>query len=474
MEADMPEPDDSPRMPGGRIGRVAPLVGMAGRTAGDAVVASLRNRRRSELDAQRARVEFHTRTAGHWAQRLGRSRGVLMKAGQIVSVVLPEAGVDAPYRGIYQAAFAKLQDDAPPMPASVVTRTLTEELGRPPGEVFAQFDPRPIAAASIGQVHAATLPDGRRVAVKVQYPGVEQAIRADLANTELLATFLRLLLSVAPNMTRMDVRAMASEISDRIGEEIDYRVEAANQREFTQGYQGHPFIRIPEVYDELSTRRVLTMQYVDGLRYTKAVRAEQQLRDRWAEAIYRFVLDSLYRLGIGNTDLHPGNFLFHPDGGVSFLDFGSVKRLATTSLATVVGFLDRTVDQDADELHRWALQSGWLHSPNAASPEQLLGWWSEAYRYLLPPQPLTMTPQYAATVLRERSSPTGPHNRVLRALDMPADYILAGRMDVGMIAALGGLGATADWDAIRREYHHRAPATTAFGERDAAFRAGRR
>lgn len=242
---------------------------------------------------------------------------VLMKAGQILSVVLPEAGVDAPYRGIYQAAFAKLQDDAPPMPASVVTQTLADELGCPPGEVFARFDPRPIAAASIGQVHAATLPDGQQVAVKVQYPGVEQAIRADLANTELLATFLRLLLSVAPSMTQMDVRAMASEISDRIGEEIDYRVEAANQREFAEGYQGHPFVRVPEVYNELSTRRVLTMQYVDGLRYAKAVRAEQQLRDRWAEAIYRFVLDSLYRLGICNTDLHPGNFLFHPDGGVS-------------------------------------------------------------------------------------------------------------------------------------------------------------
>jgi predicted unusual protein kinase regulating ubiquinone biosynthesis (AarF/ABC1/UbiB family) len=469
----MPDSDDARRVGGSRVGRVAPLVGMAGRTAGEAVVASLRNRRRNERDTHQARVEFHTRTATHWAQRLGRSRGVLMKAGQILSVVLPEAGVDAPYRGIYQAAFAKLQDDAPPMPAHLVIETVTAELGRPPGEVFAEFDPSPIAAASIGQVHAARMPDGRRVAVKVQYPGVEQAIRADLANTELLATFLRLLLSVAPNMTNADVRAMAAEISDRIGEEIDYRVEAANQREFADGYRGHPFIRIPEVIDELSTRRVLTMQFVEGLRYAKAIRAEQQLRDRWAEAIYRFVLDSLYRLSIGNTDLHPGNFLFHPDATVTFLDFGCVKRLDATRMGTLVGFLDRTVAQDADALHRWALQSGWIHSPDDVTGAELLGWWSDSYRYLLPPRPVTITPQFAATLLRNRTSPTGPHNRVTRQLDLPAHYILAGRMDVGMIAALGGLVATADWEAIRREYHHHEPPATAYGELDATFRTGR-
>ena len=470
----MPDGDDSRRVGGGRVGRVAPLVGMAGRTAGEAVVASLRNRRRTERDTQQARVEFHTRTATHWAERLGRSRGVLMKAGQILSVVLPEAGVDAPYRGIYQAAFAKLQDDAPPMPAHLVTETVTAELGRSPGEVFAEFDPAPIAAASIGQVHAATLPDGRRVAVKVQYPGVEEAIRADLANTELLATFLRLLLSVAPNMTNSDVRAMAAEISDRIGEEIDYRAEAANQREFADGYRGHPFIRIPEVIDELSTRKVLTMEFVDGLRYAKAIRAEQQLRDLWGEAVIRFVLDSVYRLGVGNTDLHPGNFLFHPDGTVTFLDFGSVKRLDATRMAPVVGFLDRTVAQDADALHRWALDTGWIRRPDDVTPADLLGWWSDGYRYLLPPQPVTITPQLAAALLHNRTAPSAPYGKVPRTLDLPADYLLAGRMDVGMIAVLGGLVATADWEAIRREYHHDGPSATPYGKLDAAFRAGRR
>jgi predicted unusual protein kinase regulating ubiquinone biosynthesis (AarF/ABC1/UbiB family) len=454
---------------------VAPLVGMAGRTAGEAVVASLRNRRRGEQDAQQARVEFHTRTANSWADHLGRSRGVLMKAGQILSVVLPEAGVDTSFRTIYQAAFARLQDNAPRMSAAVVAETLMAELGRPPDELFAEFDPDPIAAASIGQVHAATLTGGKRVAVKVQYPGVEQAIRADLANTELLATFLRLLVSVAPNLAQSDVRAWATEISARISEEIDYRIEADNQRQFAQDYRGHPFIRVPEVIDELSTRRVLTMDYVEGLRYAKAIRAEQRLRDRWAEAIYRFVGDSLYRLGVGNTDLHPGNFLFHGDGTVSFLDFGNVKRLDRAHMDIVVGFLDHTAAQDAEGIYQWARRHNWITDRSQITPAELLGWWTEGYPYLLPDQQsVTITGLYAASVLHNRTAPGGPYSRVPRRLNFPADYLLAGRMDVAMLATLGGLTSTANWDAIRHELHHHAPPTTDFGRQDAEFRQSRK
>jgi predicted unusual protein kinase regulating ubiquinone biosynthesis (AarF/ABC1/UbiB family) len=470
----MVEPRKPDRVAGGRISRVAPLVGLAGRTAGEAVVASLRNRRRGERDSHADSVEFHTRNADRYAERLGRSRGVLMKAGQILSVVMPESGVESDYRGIYQAALARLQDDAPPMPAEQAIEMITGELRRPPAEVFAEFDPEPVAAASIGQVHAATLPDGRRVAVKVQYPGVEQAIRADLANTELLATFLRLLVGVVPNMGRSDVRAMAREISDRIGEEIDYRVEAANQQEFADAYRGHPFIRIPEVLPELSTRRVLTMDFADGLRYAKAVRAEQELKDRWAEVVFRFTVDTVHGLGLVNTDAHPGNYLFHPDGTVTFLDFGCVKRLTPDQVRTVVGLVRLIAEQDAEGLHQWLLEAGWIKADDGITPAELLGWWSDGYRYLLPPQPLTITPQVVATMLRDRFSHTGPSGRVPRKLNLPADFIMPGRMDSGMYAVLGGLHATGPWNAIREEYHSAGPPATVYGELDAAFRAARR
>jgi predicted unusual protein kinase regulating ubiquinone biosynthesis (AarF/ABC1/UbiB family) len=210
-------------VPQGRVRRAAPLVGMAGRTAGEAVVASLRRN-----GAER----FHARAAERYAEMLGRSKGVLMKAGQILSFVTVGAAVPAEYRTLYQSTLARLQDSAPPMPAELAASVVEEELGAPPDALFAEFAAEPLAAASIGQVHAATMHDGRRVAVKVQYPGVEEAIRADLRNTELLATFFSLARTLAPDLTRVDVRALAREVADRIGEEIDYRAEARNQAEF--------------------------------------------------------------------------------------------------------------------------------------------------------------------------------------------------------------------------------------------------
>jgi predicted unusual protein kinase regulating ubiquinone biosynthesis (AarF/ABC1/UbiB family) len=293
---------DPQPMARGRVARVAPLVGLAGRTAGEVVLASLRQRR-----GEGAGPEARVRAAQRYAERLGRSRGVLLKAGQIFSFVSPDPAVTGEFRSAFQAAFATLQDDAPPMPAEVALEVVGAELGRAPDEVFAAFDPEPVAAASIGQVHKAVLPGGRAVAVKVQYPGVEQAIRADLANTELLATFFQLMFSVMPNMTRANVRAMAREVSERIGEEVDYRREAANQREFAEAYRGHPFIRIPEVVSQLSTRRVLVMDFVEGLRYHAATAADRELRDRWAEAIFRFVMGGMRRLRLCKADPHPGN-----------------------------------------------------------------------------------------------------------------------------------------------------------------------
>jgi predicted unusual protein kinase regulating ubiquinone biosynthesis (AarF/ABC1/UbiB family) len=465
----MDDPDSG--VPRGRARRVAPLVGLAGRTAGEAVVASLRARWAGEHEAARARGEFHRRVADQWAHRLGSSRGVLMKAGQILSVVLPDSGVESGYRGIYQAALAKLQDNAPPMPAAVVTEVITAELGRPPSELFAEFDPRPVAAASIGQVHAATLPDGRKVAVKVQYPGVDEAIRADLANTELLATFFRLLVTLMPNLTKLDVRAMAREISERIGEEIDYQTEAANQRLFADVYRGHPFIHIPEVHDEWSTRRVLTMDFVDGQRYAKATMAEQDLRDRWSEVIFRFYLGSMYNFGLVHTDAHPGNYLFHPDGTVTFLDFGCVKQLSTDRVAGMSSWFQPTLDGDVEAVWRAAAKSGYVDPTDPADPVELLAWFRDAYRYIVGPQPFTITPRYVADAMRDRISATSPHRRVIGKMTMDSDVTMALRMDIAVIAALGGLRPNGQWRAICQEWVDAAPPTTTYGQLAATFAA---
>jgi predicted unusual protein kinase regulating ubiquinone biosynthesis (AarF/ABC1/UbiB family) len=360
------------------------------------------------------------------------------------------------------------------MPPQLAEEVITTELGRAPCELFAEFDPHPFAAASIGQVHAATLEDGRRVAVKVQYPGVEQAIRADLANTELLATFFQLVLSVAPGLFRMDVKAMAAEVAARIGEEIDYRIEAANQLQFADAYRGHPFIRIPEVIPELSTRRVLTMDLVEGMRYAKAITAEQSLRDAWGEAIFRFLVDNLALRGLFNTDPHPGNYLFGPDGTVTFLDFGCVKRFTPTQVRTMDQLVQASIEADLPRFMQAATRLGFIDPTDPPDPEAFLAVFTESRPDLVGPQPFTYTPEAAAQILRTVYSLHGAGPRVMRKLRGGADYVFITRIDTGLVAVLGGLRATAPWRDIRAEYYQGAPPATPYGELDLAHRAANR
>jgi predicted unusual protein kinase regulating ubiquinone biosynthesis (AarF/ABC1/UbiB family) len=456
---------EGPRI--GRVSRTAPLVGLAGRTAGEAVVSSLRRRIKGGDS-----TEFHVRNAERYAERLGRSKGVLMKAGQLLS--LPSLGVmiDDEYQPIYQQALSRLQDDAPPMEPEVAAAVVEAELGRPPGEVFAEFATEPLAAASIGQVHAARLADGRRVAVKVQYPGVDKAIRADLANAELLATFFQLMRSVVPGAFNVDTRAMAREVSDRIGEEIDYRIEAANQQIFADTYRGHPFIRIPEVAPELSTQRVLTMDLVEGMRFGEALKADQALRDKWGEAIMRFSLGTMRRSGLFNADPHPGNYLFHEDGTVTFLDFGCVKRFSPEQVGAIQNMVRSAALRDKDALVQ--AMAAMVRGQADLDPDELLSWYTAMLWPIMAPQPFTYTPEWAASVVRSDYSPTGPHGDLLRKMSPDSQFIFLTRIDFGMSAILGALHATGPWRSISAEWDWGEPPLTEYGRLEAAYLAKRR
>jgi predicted unusual protein kinase regulating ubiquinone biosynthesis (AarF/ABC1/UbiB family) len=462
----MAEQQERPHaVPRGRVRRAAPLVGMAGRTAGEAVVASLRKR-----IGGAETTNFHARTAERYVEMLGRSKGVLMKAGQILSfVTIGAVAVPDEYRNVYQATLSRLQDSAPPMPADLAASVVEAELGAPPSKLFAEFDPEPLAAASIGQVHGARLDDGRRVAVKIQYPGVEQAIRADLANTELLATFFSLIRTVTPDLTHIDVRALAREVADRIGEEIDYRVEARNQAEFADAYRGHPFIRVPEVIPELSTRRVFTMERADGLRWAEATSADAELRQQWGEAIFRFALGSLRRLRLFNADPHPGNYLFREDGTVTFLDFGCVKHFTPEHVATMRGIVAASVDGDAPALYALLDDAGFIDPADPPDPGELLALFREQFVPLISPQPFTYTPEYAAEVVRSEFSLYGEHSAVTRRLSLQPDYLMITRIDLGVTSVLAGLGATGPWAAIRAEWDCDGPPGSPLGELDIAF-----
>ena len=228
---------------------------------------------RARLDEQ-----FSIRSAQDVAAELGQMKGVLMKLGQLASVVaegLPEEA---------QQALATLQADVPPMAPSLAEQVVREELGADPRQVFLDWEPVPVAAASIGQVHRAVLHDGRVVAVKVQYPGIERAIRHDLDNAEALYAMLS-----AVALRGLDPKELVDELRERMGAELDYREEAANQTEMRALFEGHPFVRIPAVVEELSTGKVLTTEWADGQTWAQfEATASPAARATAAEVLFRF------------------------------------------------------------------------------------------------------------------------------------------------------------------------------------------
>jgi predicted unusual protein kinase regulating ubiquinone biosynthesis (AarF/ABC1/UbiB family) len=453
-------------IPQGRLRRTAPIAGLAARAAGEGVVDILRRR----LDGERgASLEFHVRTAERYADVLSRSKGVLMKAGQILSFVDTSAVLEGQHGEVYRAALSSLQADAEPMEPALAAAVLERELGAPPEELFAELSAAPIAAASIGQVHAARLHDGTQVAVKVQYPGVAEAIADDLANTELLLTFLKIAKGVVPHLRNLDVRALADEIAERIGEELDYGAELANQAEFAEHYRGYPFARVPEVFPALSSDRVLTMELVHGRRWTEIDGVEQTLRDRWGEAIDRFFFGSIARFGMFNADPHPGNYLFHDDGTVTFLDFGSVKRLSPAAQRGFWEMPAAAIAGDADRLARVLVEQGFISAVDPPSADKLLAWCRPNFASLYRPQPFTFTPEFAAQTLGHLVS---LDKDVMRHITVPRDFVFPNRIYVGLYSILGALRATADWRAIFDEDVSGEP-TTELGRLEADFFATR-
>src|SRR5205807_2282950 len=251
-------------------------------------------------------------------EQLGQMRGAAMKVGQVLSMVELD-GLPEDQRDVLQAKLAELRDDVPPVPFSKLERLMRGEFGGPLSRVFSEFDERAFAAVSIGQVHRATTLDGDEVVVKVQYPGVAEAVETDLRNAMLL---LPLVKRLAPGL---DARALAAEMRERIGEELDYELEAQNQRRIERRMRGHPFVRVPRIHTDLSTRRVLVSEYTEGERFEAVRAADEPVRDRYGEIVFRFFFGLLYRDRIALGDPHPGNYLLASDGRVSFLDFGLVR-----------------------------------------------------------------------------------------------------------------------------------------------------
>jgi predicted unusual protein kinase regulating ubiquinone biosynthesis (AarF/ABC1/UbiB family) len=449
----------------GRLRRTAPLAALTARTAGEAIVVGLRSKL-TGADSS----EFHARTAERYTELLGRSKGALMKAGQMLSLVSLGPVVGEEFQATYQAALARLRNDAPPMAPELAREVLERELGRGAESTFAQFDWEPLAAASIGQVHRAQLHDGREVAVKIQYPGVASAIRADLKNTELLVTFLGLISGLSPKKLSLDLKGAAQEIGLRIAEELDYRLEASNQAEFAELYRGHPFIRIPEVIGELSTDRVLTQELVRGKPWSEALTAEQELRDSWAEAIHRFLYGAYHYFHVFNADPHPGNYLFHDDGSVSFLDFGCVKRFRREQVDSLNVVMRECLRGDVEQTWRVSVEGGFFQPSGSLTPQEVFEYWREPIEMYWGEQPFTVTPEYVARLIELRYSPTGHSANAFRHLSSPPGYTVMSRIDIGVMSLVAELHGTNYWKTIGAEYFEGADPVTAMGQADRAYR----
>jgi predicted unusual protein kinase regulating ubiquinone biosynthesis (AarF/ABC1/UbiB family) len=462
-EADEPE---AGKLPTGRIARTARVGGLA---AGQSLRwAGMRtaNRVRTPERAAEAQGERTAALVNQLVDQLGQMRGAAMKVGQVISMVdldaLPEEQRDA-----LQAKLAALRDDVPPVPFAKLEKLMTQELGGPLSSVFDEFDERAFAAASIGQVHRARTLDGDEVVVKVQYPGVAEAVETDMRNAMLL---LPLVKRLAPGL---DARALFTELRERIAEELDYELEAQHQRRVERRFRGHPFVSVPKVYTALSTRRVLVSAYVEGERFEAVRRRPEAERDRYGEIVFRFFFGLLYRDGIALGDPHPGNYLLRPDGGVGFLDYGMLRDVDAARLDAERAIAAAVRAKDSAALMRALSSGGYLPGDRAESvdAELALRMMRRATRWYAVPG------EHRFSGGRRRGERRGPPDAVERAshreqvnqFTLPPETILIRRMHALVAVVLSQLGAGADWGAIAAEYLHGEPPATALGEAEAAY-----
>jgi predicted unusual protein kinase regulating ubiquinone biosynthesis (AarF/ABC1/UbiB family) len=465
------ETDDGPReagkLPTGRIARTARVGGLV--TGQGLRWAGMRtaNRVRSPERAATARNERTGALVNQLVEQLGQMRGAAMKVGQMLSMVEFE-GLPEEDRAALQAKLAELRDDVPPVPFTRLERLMRDELGGPISRVFSQFDETAFAAASIGQVHRATTLDGDDVVVKIQYPGVAEAVETDLRNAMLL---LPLVKRLAPTL---DAKALASELRERIVEELDYELEAQNQRRIERLRRGHPFVSVPAVRTDLSTRRVLVSEYIDGERYETVRGLGEPQRDGYAEIMFRFYFGLLYRDRIALGDPHPGNQLLRPDGRVGFLDYGMLREVSPARADAERGIAHAVRAGDAAALTAALVAGAYLPPDGSAllDEELALKLIRRATRWYAVPGLRRFSPER-----RERRSADSDDRAQasdqLSQLTLPPDTILIRRMHAIVAGVLGQLRAGADWGAIAAEYLYDEPPATPLGRAEADYFAAR-
>ncbi len=415
-------------------------------------------------DEERRQVKTDERVgkiAVQIARQLGEMKGAAMKIGQVLATVempgLSEEGQEE-----FRAALAQLRDNAPKFGYDDIRKVIESDLGGKVEDHFAEFDREAFAAASIGQVHRAKTHDGDDVAVKVQYPGIAEAVDIDLRNLHLI---LRLVKRMAPGL---DVKAVGGEIRERISEELDYELEAQNHRAIERAYRGHPFAKIPRVFTGVSSRRVLVTEYLDGKRFEEVKKLPDDARDRYGEIVFRFFFgrgETLMILG----DPHPGNYLLLEDGRVGFLDFGMVRRVSAEHFEHERRLGRAIGARDAKCVHELMSELGYLPDPDDFDPDDLLDQVYGGTEWLFEPGFRRLDPDYARDLIELTSSPRSPHYEAMKRQTLPAASLLMRRQEGLVFITLADLRAGADWAAIGAEYIADAPPSTELGEAEAEW-----
>ena len=450
-------------IPTGRIRRTAKVAGLAGGQTARNYATRATNLARGQDGRHRAASRRQAEAAEQILEVLGNMKGAAMKVGQVASFIDTGAFPEESQARI-QAKLAELRDSAPRVSFKDMRKVIEDELDDPIDAVFASFDEQAVAAASIGQVYRATLQDGRDVAVKVQYPGVAQAVRSDLQN---LGMIMRVAKKIAPGM---DAKAMTKEIRERLSDELDYEQEAQAQRAFARAWRGHPFVVIPDVVTSLSRERVLVTEWVDGLGFEDVKQLPEADRDRFGEIVFRFFFGSLYRTGHFSGDPHPGNYKLMDDGRVAFLDFGMTKKLSRDHLDAEIEALRLGMAADDDGLHAQLARMGFFDAADPElPPDAVLRHFRDVTRWYSEDEEITVDRTLVAQVLIDFGDPRSDHWQLMKRQTMPPDAMLARRMEALTLGVLGQLNASANWHRIACEWLFGDPPATPLGEQEAVF-----
>ncbi|WP_328319519.1 ABC1 kinase family protein [Streptomyces sp. NBC_00388] len=466
---------DLPRKAVTRTAKLAALpIGFAGRATWG--LGKRIGGRSAEIVAR----EVQQRTAEQLFKVLGELKGGAMKMGQALSVF--ESALPEEVAGPYRAALTKLQESAPPMPVQTVHSVLESQLGAEWRELFTEFDDKPSAAASIGQVHRAVWHDGRRVAVKVQYPGAGEALLSDLTQ---LSRFARLL---GPLIPGMDIKPLIAELRDRVSEELDYELEAEAQRDHAAEFAGDPDVVIPDVVHQ--SDQVLVTEWIDGIPLAEVIAdGTEEQRDRAGQLLARFLFSGPARTGLLHADPHPGNFRLLPaealgapegaageeaavdgatgvlDGATAqdtttgetcgegdagapaaqwrlgVLDFGTVDRLPGGFPDTIGHSLRMTIEGEAGAVYEMLCDEGFVKDSIDLDPEAVL-------EYLLPiiepvqADEFTFSRRWMRSQAARIADPRSPAHQLGKQLNLPPSYLLIHRVTLSTIGVLCQLGAT--------------------------------